>query len=59
MIFKEPGYDEFLAKKIAKGRAELEAGKGIPLEEAKARVQATIEKTVKELDEFERSVVYA
>jgi len=31
MILKEPGYDEFLAQKIAKGRAELEAGKGIPL----------------------------
>ena len=30
MIFKEPGYDEFLAQKIAKGRAELESGKGIP-----------------------------
>ncbi|OOF48799.1 hypothetical protein [Rodentibacter trehalosifermentans] len=59
MIFKEAGYDEFLSRKIAKGRAELEAGKGIPLEEAKARVQAAIEKTAKELDDFERTVVYA
>ena len=43
MLLKEKGYDEFLAQKIAKGRAELEAGKGIPLEQEKALVQATIE----------------
>lgn len=59
MIFKEPGYDEFLAQKIAKGRAELESGKGIPLEQAKAYVKANIEQTVKELDDFERSIAYA
>ncbi|WP_167367109.1 hypothetical protein [Rodentibacter myodis] len=48
-----------MARKIAQGRAELEAGKGILLEEAKVRVQATVEKTVKELDDFKRSVVYS
>lgn len=59
MLLKEKGYDEFLAQKIAKGRAELEAGKGIPLEQAKALVQATIEETTKDLADFERTVAYA
>lgn len=59
MLFKEAGYDEFLAEKISQGRAELEAGKGISLEQAKAQVQSTIEKTAKDLNDFERSVAYA
>ncbi|AEC16355.1 hypothetical protein P9057_03665 [Gallibacterium anatis] len=56
MFLKEKGYDEFLAQKIAKGQAELEAGKGIPLEQAKSFVQKTIEETAKDLADFERSV---
>lgn len=52
MIFKEPGYDEFLAQKIAKGRAELEAGKGIPLEKAKAYVKVNIERTINKLEKI-------
>lgn len=58
MIFKESGYDEFLAEQIAQGRAELAAGKGISLEQAKAYVKATIEATTKELDELEYSLAY-
>lgn len=54
MIFKEPGYDEFLAAQIAQGRAELEAGKGIPLEQARAYVQSAIEEAARELHELER-----
>lgn len=59
MFLKEKGYDEFLAQKIAKGRAELEAGKGVSLEQAKALVQSTIEETAKDLADFERMVAYA
>lgn len=59
MLFKEKGYDEFLAQKIAKGRNELEAGKGIPLEQAKLLVQETIEETSQDLADFERTVAYA
>ncbi|MCK3658762.1 hypothetical protein A4G18_08570 [Pasteurellaceae bacterium Pebbles2] len=59
MFVKEKGYDEFLAQKIAKGLAQLEAGQGIPLEQAKALVQATIEETAKDLADFEREVAYA
>lgn len=59
MLFKEKGYDAFLAQKIARGRAELESGKGIPLEQAKLLVQSTIEETAKELADFERTVAYA
>ncbi|HDL5190720.1 TPA: hypothetical protein PXA83_002571 [Mannheimia haemolytica] len=51
MLFKEKGYDEFLTQKIAKGRAELESGKGISLEQATLLVQSTIEETAQELDD--------
>ncbi|MBF0786146.1 hypothetical protein E4T80_11815 [Muribacter muris] len=59
MLFKEKGYDEYLSQKIAKGREELEAGKGIPLDQAKILVRATIEETAQDLADFERSVAYA
>lgn len=59
MLLKEKGYDEFLAQNLAKGRAELEAGKGISLAEAKLQVQATIVETVKDLDDLEKTIAYA
>jgi len=59
MFLKEKGYDEFLAQKIEKGLSELEAGKGISLEQAKMLVQVTIEETANDLADFEREVAYA
>ena len=59
MLFKEAGYDEFLAKKITQGRAELAAGKGVSLEQLKSELQDTIEQTAKELNELEHELVYA
>lgn len=50
MLFKEAGYDEFLAKKIMKGRDELAEGKGISLDQLKSELQDTIEQTAKELE---------
>lgn len=55
MLFKEKGYDEFLAQKIAKGCNELEAGKGVPLEQAKLLIQETIEETSRDLADFEHA----
>lgn len=54
MVFKERGYDEFLTKQIAEGRAQLEAGEGISLEQAKQSIQSAIENVVIELNELER-----
>lgn len=59
MLLKEKGYDEFLTKKIAEGKAELEAGKGISLEQAKAQVQATILEAAKDLHDLEKIAAYA
>lgn len=43
-MFKEPGYDEFLANCIKQGRKEYKAGLGLSLEEAKLQAKKTIER---------------
>lgn len=44
MIFKEKGYDEYLAEKVQKGLADSQAGRVYSLEEANAEWQEELEK---------------
>lgn len=60
-MFKEKGYDEFLAEKIRRSEEDIAAGRIYTLEEAKAQWQQTIERKAAELAELEESqheVVY-
>lgn len=58
-MFKEKGYDEFLAEKIREGLSDSEAGRVYSLEQANAEWQTVIEEIAEELKEFERTVAYA
>lgn len=49
-MLKEKGYDEFLAEQIRIGRAQIEAGQGIPFEVAKQQIQANLEKKIREME---------
>ncbi|HGO5815025.1 TPA: hypothetical protein ACK3JR_000878 [Mannheimia haemolytica] len=49
-MFKEQGYDEFLAEKIRIGREQIEAGQGIPLEVAKQRSKEKLERKIREIE---------
>lgn len=60
-MFKEKGYDEFLADCIQRGNADIEAGKVQTLEQAKLKWQQAIERKaveLAELDESQHEVVY-
>lgn len=49
-MFKEQGYDEFLAEKIRIGREQIEARQGIPLEVAKQRSKEKLERKIREIE---------
>ncbi|MEG9481386.1 hypothetical protein V6W59_03700 [Mannheimia sp. HC-2023] len=49
-MFKEKGYDEFLAEQIRIGREEIEAGKGIPLDVAKQQIKSRLEQKIREME---------
>ncbi|MGX2951276.1 hypothetical protein [Ursidibacter sp. B-7004-1] len=58
-MFKEKGYDEFLAKKIQIGREQAKAGQGIPLEVAKQRAKEKLERKTREMEISQhRDVIY-
>lgn len=58
-MFKEKGYDEFLAEKIRLGLEDMQSGKGFSLEESKARTKQLIERKAKELSNFEQEhIIY-
>ncbi|QTM01898.1 hypothetical protein [Mannheimia sp. ZY171111] len=58
-MFKEKGYDEFLAEQIRIGREQARAGQGIPLEVAKKQIQARLEQKIQEMElSRNRDVVY-
>lgn len=40
-MFKEKGYDEFLAEKIRLGLEDMQSGNGLSLDESKARTKTT------------------
>ena len=49
MLFKEKGYDEFLAKKIAKADEDIKAGRVHSLEEVDSAVKRLLERKAQEL----------
>ncbi|MEG9490714.1 hypothetical protein QMO40_00500 [Mannheimia bovis] len=49
-MFKEKGYDEFLAEQIRIGREEIKAGKGIPLDVAKQQIKSRLEQKIREME---------
>lgn len=58
-MFKEKGYDAFLAEQIRIGREQVKAGQGIPLEIAKQQIKAKLEKKIQEMDVSKnRDVIY-
>ena len=54
-MFKEKGYEEFLADCIQRGNADIEAGRVQSLELAKLKWQQAIERKVLELAELEEA----
>ncbi|BFU60764.1 MULTISPECIES: hypothetical protein [Rodentibacter] len=52
-MFKEKGYDEFLAEKIRRSEEDIKAGRVYTLEEARSKWQQTIERKAVELAELE------
>lgn len=57
-MFKEQGYDEFLAKKVQQGLDDIKNGKIYSLEQCNAEWQAMIEKAEQKTMEIEREVAY-
>ncbi len=53
-MFKEKGYDEFLAEKIRRGDEDFKAGNVISLAESKEDIRKLIEQKSKELAIAER-----
>ncbi|MCW9715704.1 MULTISPECIES: hypothetical protein [Avibacterium] len=53
-MFKEKGYDEFLAEKIRRGDEDFKAGNVISLAESKEDIRQLIEQKSKELAMAER-----
>ncbi|MEE6032832.1 hypothetical protein ACLSZY_05700 [Avibacterium volantium] len=53
-MFKEKGYDEFLAEKIRRGDEDFKAGNVISLAESKEDIRQLIEQKSKELAIAER-----
>ncbi|MFZ7201414.1 hypothetical protein [Avibacterium avium] len=56
-MFKEKGYDEFLAEKIRRGDEDFKAGRVFTLEQANAKWQATIERKAAELAAQEEALL--
>ncbi|UXN34709.1 hypothetical protein N8E86_00280 [Avibacterium paragallinarum] len=53
-MFKEKGYDEFLAEKIRRGDEDFKSGNVISLAESKEDIRQLIEQKSKELAMAER-----
>ncbi|OOF45257.1 hypothetical protein BKK51_06815 [Rodentibacter trehalosifermentans] len=56
-MFKEKGYDEFLAASIKRGEEDVAAGRVFTLEQTKAHLQKTIEQKARELEAAEREML--
>lgn len=57
-MFKEKGYDEFLAQKIEKGLKDFEQGRYVSAEEARLRIEAMLMKKEQELQAEMSDAVY-
>ncbi|MGR3808037.1 hypothetical protein SAMN05660772_02551 [Pasteurella testudinis DSM 23072] len=58
MLFKEKGYDEFVAKKIAQSREDSCEGRVLSLEESRVKTKLLIERKAKILEQSERETAY-
>lgn len=58
-MFKEKGYDEYVAQKIKQGRDDIAQGRTCSLEEANAEWQEVIAKFAQDEKNFEQEVMYA
>ena len=56
-MFKEEGYEEFLAEKIRRGEEDVKAGRVVTLENAQVRWQKTIERKAAELAKQEEELI--
>ena len=55
-MFKEEGYEAFLAEKIRRGEEDVKAGRVVTLEDAQVRWQKTIERKAEELAKQEELI---
>lgn len=51
-MFKEKGYDEFLAEKIRLANEDISAGRVLSLEESKKQALALLERKAREFEEM-------
>lgn len=58
-MFKENGYDDYMAKKVQQGLADSRAGRVYSLEQANAEWEAVIEEIAVELEAFDKDIAYA
>nr|WP_314402179.1 hypothetical protein [uncultured Aggregatibacter sp.] len=58
MIFKEPGYDEFLAKEIQDGLDDAANGRYCTAEQFKQEMESLLTRKEQELQSLEGNVVY-
>lgn len=58
MIFKEPGYDEFLAKEIQDGLDDAANGRYYTAEQFKQEMESLLTRKEQELQSLEGNVVY-
>ena len=56
-MFKEEGYEAFLAEKIRRGEEDVKAGRVVTLEDAQVRWQKTIERKATELAKQEEELI--
>ena len=56
-MFKEEGYEAFLAEKIRRGEEDVKAGRVVTLEDAQVRWQKTIERKAAELAKQEEELI--
>ena len=56
-MFKEEGYEAFLAEKIRRGEEDVKAGRVVTLEDAQVRWQKNIERKAAELAKQEEELI--
>ena len=54
MLFKEAGYDEFLAEKIRRGERDIAEGRILTLEQARELSLKNLENKAKEIEQAKR-----
>lgn len=55
-MFKEKGYDEFLAEKIRRAQEDIKAGRVLTLKESRKRTLAMLERKAREFEERDNHV---